>query len=159
LITLLPEAVAEMNTHAREGYPHEVVGILAGDARTRTVQRALGLVNERADSPRNRYAVGPLALQRAEQGLEAEGLTVLGYYHTHPDHPAQYSAYDRDHAWPNLSYVILSVVAGEVVDTLAWRLREDRSAMDAETIAPPDAQSERPTPEAPECRSEATAGR
>ena len=71
---------------------------------------------------------------RAEQALEAEGFDILGYYHSHPDHPSMYSDYDRDHALPNLSYVIVSVVNGHAVDTASWRLRDDRSAMDAEDI-------------------------
>ena len=71
---------------------------------------------------------------RAEQSLEAEGLDILGYYHSHPDHPSMYSDYDRDHALPNLSYVIVSVMDGQAVDTASWRLRDDRSAMDAEVI-------------------------
>lgn len=121
-----------LHAHAREGYPHEVVGILAGsDSR---VTRVHPLVNERADSAHNRYKVSGLTLMKAEQALEDQGLTVLGYYHSHPDHPARYSDYDRDHALPNLSYVIVSVQQGEVADTLSWRLRDDRSAMDAEPI-------------------------
>ena len=120
--------------HAREGYPHEVVGILAGERDGARVTRVHALINERADSPRNRYEVSGLTLMRAEQALEDQGLTILGYYHSHPDHPARYSDYDRDHALPNLSYVIVSVHGGQVVDTLSWRLRDDRSAMDPETI-------------------------
>ncbi|MFM2162692.1 MAG: hypothetical protein RLZZ383_2204 [Pseudomonadota bacterium] len=134
MIRLTDEATVTMYAHAREGYPHEVVGILAGEGASRRVTRVAALVNERADSAHNRYAVGPLALQRAERALEAEGLSILGYYHSHPDHPAMYSEFDRDHAWPNLTYVIVSVVAGEVVDTRAWRLTEDRAAMEHEAI-------------------------
>ena len=69
---------------------------------------------------------------RAERGLEAEGLDILGYYHSHPDHTAQYSDFDRDHALPNMSYVIVSVRNGVVADTASWRLKDDRSAMDPE---------------------------
>lgn len=123
-----------MHAHAREGFPHEVVGILAGDRATNRVSRVEPLVNERADAAHNRYKVSGLVLMRAEQRLQDEGLEIVGYYHSHPDHPAQYSDYDRDHALPNLSYVIVSVRGGEVADTLSWRLREDRTAMDAEPV-------------------------
>lgn len=126
--------IERMHEAAREGYPHEVVGILAGEPGSGHVSRVRPLVNERADSAHNRYKVSGLLLMRAEQALNAEGLEVLGYYHSHPDHPAQYSDYDRDHALPNLSYVIVAVHQGEVVDTLSWRLREDRGAMDPELI-------------------------
>ena len=123
-----------MHAHAREGFPHEVVGILAGDRAAHRVTRVEPLVNERADSAHNRYKVSGLTLMRAEQRLQDEGLEIVGYYHSHPDHPARYSDYDRDHALPNLSYVIVSVMAGDVADTLSWRLRDDRSAMDPEPV-------------------------
>ena len=128
---------AELDTlydHAREGYPHEVVGILAGVPGSSVVSKVVPLVNEREDSPENRYKVSGLTLFRKEEALRAGGLEVLGYYHTHPDHPAQYSDYDRDHALPNLSYVIVSVRNGDIADTLSWRLRDDRSAMDPEVV-------------------------
>ena len=121
-----------LRAHVVEGYPHEVVGILAGHG-TR-VTRVAALVNERADSPHNRYQVSALVLARAERALEAEGLRICGYYHSHPDHPARYSDTDRDAALPNLSYVIASVERGAVADLRSWRLREDRTAMDEETI-------------------------
>jgi len=128
------EQLALLHAHATEGYPHEVVGILAGDRSRHTVQRVQPLTNERADSPANRYKVGGLALLQAEQDLEAQGLEIVGYYHSHPDHPAQYSDYDREHALPNMSYLITSVHGGDVIHTQSWRLLEDRSSMQEEAI-------------------------
>lgn len=124
-----------MHAHSAEGFPHEVVGILAGSRTDWSVTEVVPLVNERADSAHNRYKVSGLLLMRAEQELEARGLEVVGYYHSHPDHPAQYSEYDRDHALPNMSYVIVSVMDGDVADTLSWRLVDDRSHMTAEPLA------------------------
>lgn len=123
---------AALNAHVEAGYPHEVVGILAGHGRR--VSKVKALINERADSAHNRYKVSGLTLMKAEREIEAQGLEILGYYHSHPDHPARYSDYDRDHALPNLSYLIAAVHSGRVVDILSWRLREDRSAMDPEPI-------------------------
>jgi proteasome lid subunit RPN8/RPN11 len=134
-LSIVESALRRMHAHAEEGHPHEVVGILAGDRRGPTVTRVEALVNERADSPANRYHVSGMVLARAERRLESEGLEIVGYYHSHPDHPAKYSDFDRDHALPNLAYVIISVDQGHVADTLCWRLREDRSAMDPENIA------------------------
>lgn len=131
----IPQAELDrLHAHAAEGYPHEVVGILAGDAASGEVRRVVPLINERGDSPKNRYQVSGLVLMRTEQRLESEGLGVVGYYHSHPDHPALYSDFDRDHALPNLSYVIVSVRGGVPGDTLSWRLTDDRSAMDAEPV-------------------------
>lgn len=123
-----------LEDHAREGYPHEVVGILAGRREDLAVTRVEPLRNERADSAHNRYKVSGLALMRAEQELVGLGLEIVGYYHSHPDHPADYSEYDRDHAWPNMSYAIVSVVEGDIADLKSWRLAEDRSHMVEETI-------------------------
>jgi len=129
-------ALSTMHRFAEAGYPFEVCGILAGrrDADGGEVIEVIPLVNERADSPRNRYQVGPLLMMRAEEGVEERGLQVVGYYHSHPDHPSRYSDFDREHALPNMSYTIISVMAGQVRDTASWRLSEDRSEMFAETI-------------------------
>ncbi len=123
----------KLHAHAVEGYPHEVVGILAGSRDPGQVTRVHPLVNERAQT-HNRYRVDGLLLMKAERKLEADGFEVVGYYHSHPDHTAEYSDYDRDHALPNMSYLICSVVEGAVADTLSWRLVEDRSSMVAEPI-------------------------
>ena len=132
---IAPKAeMTKLHAHAEAGYPHEVVGILAGNKSTGQLTRVHPLINERADSAHNRYKVSGLTLMRAEQALEAEGHDILGYYHSHPDHPSRYSEYDRDHALPNMSYLIVSVLNGEVVETASWRLHEDRSAMSAEPI-------------------------
>lgn len=133
-IRFIEEELERLYAHAKEGYPHEVVGILVGKPQSSVVSKVVPLINEREDSPANRYKVSGLTLFRKEEALRAEGMEVLGYYHTHPDHPAQYSDYDRDHALPNLSYVIVSVRDGEIADTLSWRLRDDRSSMDPESV-------------------------
>jgi proteasome lid subunit RPN8/RPN11 len=123
-----------LQAHAREGYPHEVCGILAGSRDRNQVTEVVPLLNERADSPRNRYRVSGLAMMKAEQAIEERGLEVVGYYHSHPDHPSHYSDYDRDHALPNMSYPIVSIQEGRVADLASWRLTEDRSRMDPEPI-------------------------
>lgn len=133
-----------LHDHAVDGHPYEVVGILAGSREGARVTRAVRLENATADDPSRRFHVSGLTLMRAENALEADGLDVLGYYHSHPDHPANWSDTDRDQALPNLSYVIVAVHGkdgpegdGErtrVTDTRAWRLRDDRSAMDHEVL-------------------------
>ena len=127
------EELRRLEQHAAEGYPSEVVGILAGSRSAWLVSRVHPLVNERSET-RNRYRVGPMEIMRAERSIETEGLEVVGYYHSHPDHTARYSDYDREHALPNMSYVIASVLDGRPSDVLAWKLREDRSAMEPEMI-------------------------
>ena len=70
----------------------------------------------------------------AEKRAREAGLDLLGFYHSHPDHPARPSQYDLDHAWPFFSYVIVSVMAGEDKLLTSWRLKDDRSAFDEETV-------------------------
>lgn len=133
-LRIVDDQLARVRAHAEQGYPHEVCGILAGSRQRHLVTEVVPLTNERADSPRNRYRVSGLTMMRAEQDVEARGLEIVGYYHSHPDHPSRYSDYDRDHALPNMSYPILSVQKGRVAHVASWRLAEDRSRMDPEDI-------------------------
>lgn len=133
-ISIRAAALDVLHHHASAGFPYEVVGILAGSRHDRSVTLAHPLINERADSAATRYVVSGLSLARAEASLEANGLEIVGYYHSHPDHSSQYSAFDRDHALPNMSYMIVSVRNGAIATTQSWRLLEDRSAMDEERV-------------------------
>ena len=146
-ISVPPAQLGVLHAHALEGYPFEVVGILAGQRAAGRVSRVVALRNERATEADKRYRISGLALMRAEMALDAEGLEVLGYYHSHPDHPAMYSNTDRDLALPNMSYLITAVHQTEdgpqIVDTKVWRLREDRSEMDLETLSIDDTLAKR----------------
>ena len=133
MIYIQSSCMDEMKKHAQEGFPHEVVGILAGNREKNEVSSVTLLVNERAET-HNRYKVSALRLMKAERALESRGLEIVGYYHSHPNHPAQYSDYDREHALPNMSYVIVSVQEGIFQDVLSWRLLDNRTAMSAEPI-------------------------
>lgn len=133
MIYIQSSCMDEMKIHAQEGFPHEVVGILAGHRDTNEVHAVTLLVNERAET-HNRYKVSALRLMKAERELESQNLEIVGYYHSHPNHPAQYSQFDRDHALPNMSYVILSIQDGAFQEALSWRLLDDRTAMRAESI-------------------------
>ena len=132
-LSISQDNLLQLIQHAQEGYPHEVVGILAGEPQTHTVHVVHPLINEKGTT-HNRYKVSALALMSAEQALEEQGHTILGYYHSHPDHSAQYSEYDREHALPNMSYLIISVHQGVFSHIQSWRLQEDRTAMDLEPL-------------------------
>ena len=118
--------------HAAETYPHECCGALIG--REGLVTTAFPLPNTTEEGPRRRFLVRPADYRDAEQRATALGAELLGFYHSHPDHPAAPSQYDLDHAWPFFSYVIVSVQAGSPADMTSWRLRDDRSAFDSETL-------------------------
>jgi proteasome lid subunit RPN8/RPN11 len=78
--------------------------------------------------------VRPSDYRAAEAHARAARADLVGFYHSHPDHPARPSQYDLDHAWPNLSYIIVAVAGGEPGEVRSWRLREDRTGFLEETI-------------------------
>ncbi len=132
-LTLRAAADSGIRRHGREAYPHECCGALIG--RGRRVLEALALPNATEESARRRFRVRPSDYLAAERRANALGADLLGFYHSHPDHPARPSAYDLDHAWPVFAYVIVAVADGRPGTMTSWRLREDRSAFDEEPIA------------------------
>ncbi|MEO8680248.1 MAG: M67 family metallopeptidase [Vicinamibacterales bacterium] len=123
---------AAIRAHGREAFPHECCGALLG--RDGVVQQAHALPNTTEEGPRRRFLVRPDDYRVAEQQARAAGLDLLGFYHSHPDHPARPSQYDLDHAWPSFSYVIVSVMSGADRLLTSWRLKDDRSVFDEESV-------------------------
>ena len=128
--------VRRIQAHGVETFPYECCGAMLGrDSQTfREVVELLPLANRRDDSPRNRFEVTPSDVQMAEKKAREIKVDVIGWYHSHPNAPARPSEFDREHAWPWYSYVIVSVEASGPRDTKSWRLRDDRSAYDPEVI-------------------------
>jgi proteasome lid subunit RPN8/RPN11 len=109
-------------------YPNETCGAMLGvDGERREVRALFPLTNRRDDSPRNRFSVTPQDFKDAERAAAEQGLELTGWYHSHPDHPARPSEFDREHAWPWFSYVIVSVAQGKPQDMTSWRLADDRT--------------------------------
>ena len=123
---------AAIRAHGVETYPNECCGALIG--RDGIVTETLALPNMTDEGPRTRFRVTPKDYREAERRATETGGELLGFYHSHPDHPARPSQYDLDHAWPFFSYVIVSVREGVSGDMTSWRLREDRSAFDQEDL-------------------------
>ena len=125
---ILPSALAR--TIEREGsaaYPNECCGIMFGrDAGgKRLVERLEAVTNSyAADEQYHRFSIDPKELMRAEKSAAETGQMVLGFYHSHPDHPARPSETDRQAAWPFYSYVIVSIGKGQPLDTTSWVLDE-----------------------------------
>jgi proteasome lid subunit RPN8/RPN11 len=135
------ELADQIRSHGAETYPHECCGALLGrdmEVADRPVYREIHalypLVNRRDDSPRNRFSVTSQDVLDAEKAARQRGLEVVGWYHSHPDHPARPSEYDRDHAWPWYSYIIVSVANKVPEEMTSWRLAEDRSEFECEEI-------------------------
>ncbi len=101
--------------HGEETYPHECCGVLLGRSGedSRTVERTVRCGNTRFDSPHNRYHIAPQELVRIQRQAREAGLEIVGFYHSHPDHPARWSQIDLAEAhWIGCSYVITSVEKG-----------------------------------------------
>lgn len=140
ILELAPHHVTAIRRHAEEAYPEECCGILLGSEGSEMahVTELMEAENQRdADHRHNRYLIPPAAVLRAERRARELGLRVVGYYHSHPDHPSEPSAFDRDHAWPETSYLIVAVEQGRAAKMQSWRLRADRTAFEEETIQPP----------------------
>ena len=115
-----------MRAHGEETYPHECCGILLGHAAPdgNTVVRLVRAGNTRTDSAHNRYHIAPGELIRAQRDGRAEGLDIVGFYHSHPDHPAQWSPTDFAEAhWFGCSYVITAIEGGRARVTNSFLLR------------------------------------
>ena len=90
--------------------------------------------NTHEDERSHRFLIEPLKIKEFEERAAERDMDVLGFYHSHPDHPAEPSRYDREHAWPFYSYVIASVGENGVKDLRSWVLRDDRSGYEEEPI-------------------------
>jgi len=119
---------AEINSRARAAYPHEACGLLIGrEAGGRTlVERVTSCRNLAVDRLADRYVLDPDDFHAADEAARREGLDIVGIWHTHPDHPARPSETDLEAAWPEYSYLIVSVTSGGVAERRAWLLEDER---------------------------------
>ena len=142
---VLPESLArQIEREGESGYPNEICGMLIG----RDIRCAEGIdrtrrVVDRLEPGRNvfeageqyhRFSIDPRDQLRAERAAEKQGQMVLGYYHSHPDHPARPSEYDREHAWPFYSYVIVEIAKGRAADTTSWVLNDETKQFERQEI-------------------------
>ncbi|QUV86115.1 Mov34/MPN/PAD-1 family protein [Chloracidobacterium aggregatum] len=138
MLVLTPEQEAAIRAHGEADYPYECCGLLLGtfaaDGRKTTVE-VMPISNAREESAkRNRFLITPQELMRGERYARSRQLDIIGFYHSHPDHPAVPSGYDLDHALPVYSYVIVSVAQGRAGEVQSWELEADRSRFNPESI-------------------------
>ena len=136
MITLDRRTLEEIREHGAQAYPEECCGALLGAARNGSarVTRVQRMRNARGEERRRRYSIDPLEYARIEQQADEEGIAVLGFYHSHPDHPARPSEYDREHGLPFFHYVVLGVSGGAPGDIGSFVLSEDRGVFEREEI-------------------------
>jgi proteasome lid subunit RPN8/RPN11 len=123
----VPATVMErLRAHLEAGYPNEACGALIGHA-DGGVHRVIDfrpMRNTITDRPRDRYALDPLEQLQVQKEAEASGLEIIGFAHSHPDHPPVPSRFDTDHAWTFYSYVVASVQQGRFAEARSWRLTD-----------------------------------
>ena len=132
----LPDALAEeIRRHGEAAYPAECCGAMIGrvEGEAKDVVRLAPAVNRRTDDP-HRYLIAPDDLRRLEREVVAAGLEIVGYYHSHPDHPAAPSRFDADHAWPWYSYLIVRVDKGRGAEMASWVLDDAQPVMHPEPL-------------------------
>jgi proteasome lid subunit RPN8/RPN11 len=150
MLKLSQSDYASLRQHGEETYPHECCGVLLGqfidndsdnnnnDASFKKVNRIARCGNTRDDSPHNRYHIDPKELIRIQREGRERGEDIVGFYHSHPDHPAQWSVTDLAEAhWFGCSYVITSVDKGKAVLTNSFELtgtdESDKKFVDEKT--------------------------
>ena len=128
--------VGHIHDHAKEAYPEECAGAIVGMdmGNMKIVVDVWRAKNTHEEDRGRRFLIEPLQIKEFEERTQERDMDLLGFYHSHPDHPAEPSEYDRKHAWPYYSYVIASVGKDEVEDMRSWVLKDDRSGYDEEPI-------------------------
>jgi proteasome lid subunit RPN8/RPN11 len=144
LLRMLREVYEAIRAHGEETYPHECCGALLGLATLEgwQVKTATRAGNTRTDSAHNRYQIAPAELVRIEREARQQGLSIAGFYHSHPDHPAHWSTTDLAEAhWLGCSYVITAVAHGHATVTNSFLLAgssEEDKHFELETVAVDD---------------------
>jgi proteasome lid subunit RPN8/RPN11 len=142
MIKISQEDFAAIRAHGEETYPHECCGVLLGRNEPGTGNRVSLIVragNTRTDSAHNRYNIAPQELVRIQRQARGLGFDIVGFYHSHPDHPAQWSQTDLTEAhWLGCSYVITSVKNGQAVLTNSFLLtgtsEENKAFQDEDVV-------------------------
>jgi proteasome lid subunit RPN8/RPN11 len=135
-LTIRRPQLTAMLEHARHGYPFEVCGVLLGEGSR--VVAIVPVANRETESPRVRYQIAPEDLIRVQREGRERGEEILGYYHSHPDHPARPSETDRRIAAQGLSdgviHVVVGVERGERATPTAWVFRDATQAFEEEAF-------------------------
>ncbi|MDR3354541.1 MAG: M67 family metallopeptidase [Synergistaceae bacterium] len=142
MISLSSDVISAITSEGERAYPNECCGALLGTdcgERGRGAAYIFPVKNGRElEEQYHRFEILPEDYMASEREADRLGLDVIGFYHSHPDHAACPSDYDREHAVPWYSYVIVAVVCGRADDITSWTLAPDRSMFEAEQIVRQD---------------------
>lgn len=135
-LMITQDLLNQIQSHGEISYPEEGAGFLLGeDGDPRKVDSILLIPNRREDDARhNRFLISPQDYLGAELEAERQGLSLIGVFHSHPDHPDEPSVYDRDWAQPWFSYTITRINNGHHAGSRSWRLLENREGFEEEPL-------------------------
>lgn len=125
-VKITKNILEEMQGHAEKTFPNECCGFMFGeDSDKRIITTAMSVKNSKQGDRRRMYEISALDYINAEKYALENAITLLGVYHSHPNHPAKPSKYDLKQAVPYFSYVIISVMDGKEEKTTSWRLNQN----------------------------------
>ena len=135
-INITQKIVDSFLSHGEKEYPHECCGFILGKFKD---NESFGIEylpasNVKEENRERRFLIDPLAYQKAEDEADDQGMSIISIVHSHPDHPDKPSDFDRDHAWPGFSYIIISVQKGRIASYRSWQLNENREKFIEENI-------------------------
>ena len=135
-INLTQKIVDTFISHGEKDYPHECCGFILGNFSEQSSfgVKYLPAANTKKENRERRFLIDPIAYQNAEDKADNQGLSIISIIHSHPDHPDEPSDFDRDHAWPGFSYIIISVRNGKSISYRSWQLHSDRKYFIEENI-------------------------
>lgn len=130
-VELTTEGEERVRNHGSSSYPEEACGMLIGPSPTaaekvRRISQVRSARNRRAEDREHRFLIPAEELREAERSIAGTGLEVVGFYHSHPDHPPEPSPFDRDHAWPWYAYLVLRVSEGRSMELNAFELHPEQ---------------------------------
>ena len=136
IINITEDIIKQFIEHGEKEYPHECCGFILGQFKD---DESFGIEylpasNVKEENRERRFLIDPLAYQKAEDKADDQGMSIISIVHSHPDHPDKPSDFDRDHAWPGFSYIIISVQNGKIASYRSWQLNENRKVFIEENI-------------------------
>ena len=135
-IILHQNIIDDFINHAQCEYPYECCGFILGEFKDNesVALKYISVENTKEENRERRFLIDPIAYQEAEDEADRQKLSVISIVHSHPDHPDKPSDFDRDHAWPGFSYIIISVKNGKSKTYRSWQLDMNRSTFIEEKI-------------------------
>lgn len=126
MITVAEDIFDKIIEDCETSYPHECCGaLMGGDGSEKIVRFVRKLTNINKERAGDRYEIDPKELLTAEKEAKKNGLGIVGFYHSHPDHPSRPSEFDRARGWPEYSYIIVAVEKGKFKDARSWTFTKD----------------------------------